>query len=144
MSPNINIVLLLTAVLMFFKLSKIIKEFSFVKLSNGKYQVVENDPILGNLNYQELIQYMKCRSKYADPRKEIISGKYWVFFNFFKSKLQFGCTETVTYTTHGDHNFLENLGPLVYRWEGPVSVSVFCPRSDYSRALKTIMYLRQM
>ncbi|XP_018321905.1 beta-1,4-glucuronyltransferase 1-like [Agrilus planipennis] len=53
------------------------------------------------------------------------------------------CYESVTYSTQGDLNFLDNLVPLVERWKGPVSVSVYAPGTDFLLALRTIQYLRE-
>ena len=64
-------------------------------------------------------------------------------YNYIRAERVFNCNETITYTTHGDPNFLHNLEPLLERWKGPVSVGVYAPGSDYLRALKSIFYLRQ-
>ena len=49
--------------------------------------------------------------------KETISGVFFfifVCFNLNSSKLQ--CNESITYTTHGGFEFLDNLEPLLQRW----------------------------
>ena len=53
------------------------------------------------------------------------------------------CNESVTYTTHGDVTFLDNLVPLAKRWDGPLSMAVYTPGSDYDAAMHSIAYLRQ-
>ena len=50
--------------------------------------------------------------------------------------------ESITYTTHSDATFLENLIPLTERWKGPVSIALYVPGSDYELALKEIAYYR--
>ena len=55
---------------------------------------------------------------------------------------KFKCNETVTYTTHCDHTFLDNLVPLLKRWQGPISVALYTPGSDYDDAMKAVSYYR--
>ena len=50
--------------------------------------------------------------------------------------------ESITYTTHSDATFLNNLIPLTERWKGPVSIAMYVPGSDYELALKEIAYYR--
>jgi len=40
-------------------------------------------------------------------------GKYWVLYNYVRAARLFNCNETITYTTHGDFTFLDNLEPLL-------------------------------
>jgi len=54
----------------------------------------------------------------------------------------FTWNESVTYTTHGDVTFLENLVPLSATWDGPISVAIYTPGSDFHLAVKSIRYLR--
>lgn len=49
----------------------------------------------------------------------------------------------MTYTTHGDVTFLDNVVPLVRRWDGPLSMAVYTPGTDYDHAIESIAYLRQ-
>lgn len=53
------------------------------------------------------------------------------------------CHETITYTTHGDLTFLDNLAPLVLRWMAPISMAVYCPGTDYQLALESVLHLRR-
>ena len=51
--------------------------------------------------------------------------------------------ESVTYTTHSDPTFiLANLIPLAERWQGPISLVIYAPGTDYDLALKAIAHLR--
>ena len=43
---------------------------------------------------------------------------------------------------HGDHTFLDNLIPLLKRWQGPISISLFTPGSDYIDAMLAVTYYR--
>lgn len=52
------------------------------------------------------------------------------------------CYESVTYTTHTDLTYLDNLVPVVERWKAPISVAIFTPSDDLQRAKKAIFYMR--
>ena len=76
----------------------------------------------------------------AKPKKSIRNGKYIVLYNYFRVRLfikytistwniiskminfqpkkTFNCLESITYTTHGEFHFMENLIPLLKRWQG--------------------------
>ena len=62
--------------------------------------------------------------------------------NFVKASSSFQCNESITFSTHGEFNFMDNLVPIVERWRGPVSVTVYAPGKDFSQAIKRISYLR--
>lgn len=46
----------------------------------------------------------------------------------------------MTYTTHSDPTFLENLIPLAKRWQGPISVAIYSPGSDFEMAINAVNY----
>lgn len=69
-------------------------------------------------------------------------NKYWVLYNYVRAEKVFNCNESLTYTTHGDFSFLDNLEPLLARWQGPISVSVYAPGSDLDDTLDSILYFR--
>ena len=50
--------------------------------------------------------------------------------------------ESVTYSTHSDPTFLANLIPLAERWQGPISVAIYAPGTDYDMTLEAIAHLR--
>lgn len=52
------------------------------------------------------------------------------------------CHETITYTTHGDLSFLDNLSDLVMRWEAPISFALYTPGADYDDAVESVLFLR--
>ena len=68
--------------------------------------------------------------------------KYWVLYNYVRAARQFNCDESITYTTHGEFRFLDNLEPLLERWQGPISVAVYAPGTDFQNTIHTILYLR--
>ena len=45
----------------------------------------------------------------------------------FKAKHTFEFLESITFTTHGEYIYLDNLIPLLRRWKGPLSMAVFAP-----------------
>lgn len=76
--------------------------------------------------------------RYNDQR-----GNYWVLYNYFQATKTFRCDKSVTYTTHAEWTFLDNLVPLLDRWQGPLSLALYSPGADFNDALKRIQYLRE-
>lgn len=70
-------------------------------------------------------------------------GSYWILNHYIPAEKAYRCNESITYTTHGDITFLDNIVPLTMRWDGPLSVAVYTPGSDYEAAIHSIAYLRQ-
>lgn len=52
------------------------------------------------------------------------------------------CWESVTYATHGDYTFLDNLEPLLERWRAPISIALYAPGTDFQPTLNSIKYVR--
>lgn len=69
-------------------------------------------------------------------------GDYWVLYNYVTAEKRFKCHESITYTTHADYSFMDNLVPLVERWKGPVSIAMHAPGSDFENTIDSIAYLR--
>ena len=44
-----------------------------------------------------------------------------------KAKKSFGSLESIVFTTHGEYVYLDNLIPLLQRWNGPVSMAIYAP-----------------
>ena len=70
-------------------------------------------------------------------------GSFWIMNHYVQGERKIRCNESITYTTHGDVTFLDNIVPLSERWDGPLSVAVYTPGTDYDIALNSIAYLRQ-
>ncbi|XP_058058639.1 beta-1,4-glucuronyltransferase 1-like [Anopheles bellator] len=68
-------------------------------------------------------------------------GGYYLLRNFVQAEEHVECYETVTYTTHGDYTFLDNLIPLLERWQAPVSVALYAPGDDLDRTVDLIRSL---
>lgn len=69
-------------------------------------------------------------------------GDYWVLYNYVPAERSFKCHETITYTTHADYSFMDNLVPLLEHWKGPVSLALHAPGADFKNTLDSIAYLR--
>ena len=104
------------------------------------HSVVENQTTIKPIDNQ-VADPIHCLEKDTRPRKAM-RGQYWVFYNYVPAQLQFKCNSTITYTTHCDHTFLDNLEPLLKRWQGPISVALYTPGSDYEDAIKAMSYYR--
>jgi len=89
-----------------------------------------------------LRQLLGCVERESAPRYGQ-RGDYWVLYNYVQAEERPGCADAITYTTHGDHTFLDNLVPLLERWQGPVSMSVYAPGTDWTMALAAIQHVRQ-
>jgi len=70
---------------------------------------------------------ISCNDKNLEPRVEHRSGNFWVFYNYIQAERKFQCNETITYTTHGDYTYLEDIEIILQRWQGPISVALFTP-----------------
>lgn len=89
----------------------------------------------------KLEDVVKCHDKSADPRTAQRSD-FWVLYNYVPATRKFRCHESVTYTTHADYTFLDNLVPLLERWQGPVSLAMHAPGTDFAPTLEAIRYAR--
>lgn len=89
-----------------------------------------------------LEEVIKCHDR-DQSHKTAQRGDFWVLYNYVTSSRTFKCYESVTYTTHADYTFLDNLEPLLERWQGPVSLALHAPGTDFNPTLETIQYLRE-
>ncbi|KAH8421167.1 hypothetical protein KR009_006992 [Drosophila setifemur] len=70
-------------------------------------------------------------------------GDFWVLRNYVRAEHgEIKCYESITYTTHADYTFLDNLVPLLERWNAPLSIAMHAPGSDFQPTLDSIRYLR--
>ena len=82
-----------------------------------------------------------CHEKSSEPRTAQ-RGDYWVLYNYVSMSSNVKCWESVTYTTHADYTFLDNLEPLLERWRAPVSIAMHAPGTDFQPTLDSIKYAR--
>ncbi|XP_055548670.1 beta-1,4-glucuronyltransferase 1-like isoform X2 [Wyeomyia smithii] len=79
-------------------------------------------------------------------------GNYWVLVNFLTPsgvtlngeryrREPVKCYETITYTTHGDYSFLDNIIPLLERWEAPLSLALYAPGDEVKAAIDALRWL---
>ncbi|CAH1999352.1 unnamed protein product [Acanthoscelides obtectus] len=70
-------------------------------------------------------------------------GDYWVLYNYVRADRRHHCYDSITYTTHADYSFLDNLVPLLERWQGPISIALHAPGTDFEYTIESIAYLRE-
>ena len=69
---------------------------------------------------------------------------YTIVTNFVTSRRELSCEDLyITYTSHGDFRYLDNLVPVVERWQGPVSLALYIPNNDVYATLERILYMRE-
>lgn len=61
-----------------------------------------------------LRELLGCQDK-TNRRRIAQRGDYWVLYNYVPARRWFRCDESITYTTHADFTFLDNLEPLLDR-----------------------------
>lgn len=61
-----------------------------------------------------LRELLGCQDK-SNRRRIAQRGDYWVLYNYVPARKWYRCDESITYTTHADFTFLDNLEPLVER-----------------------------
>lgn len=69
-------------------------------------------------------------------------SEYCVVSNFIRAKRSVGPAESVTLTTQGTAEFLRHIEEVCRRWQGPVSLAVYAPGTDYEVAGRWVAYLR--
>jgi len=89
-------------------------------------------------SYSSTIKLLSVHDSHLGQR-----GNYWVFYNYVRGEKVLGDFESVTYSTHSDFTFLDNLEPLLERWMGPVSISLYSPGSDFNETTRRIAFLRE-
>ncbi|XP_068083100.1 beta-1,4-glucuronyltransferase 1-like [Anabrus simplex] len=94
-----------------------------------------------NQEVRSIEEVIKCNDKTVEPRTAQRSD-FWVLYNYVPAKRKYRCFETITYTTHADYTFLDNLKPLLERWQGPVSLAMHAPGTDFKPTLAAIRYAR--
>ncbi|XP_015428778.1 PREDICTED: beta-1,4-glucuronyltransferase 1 [Dufourea novaeangliae] len=88
-----------------------------------------------------LKEAVPCNEKSLEPRRAQ-RGDYWVLYNYVPMSIALRCWESVTYTTHADYTFLDNLEPLLERWRAPISIAMHAPGTDFPATLDAIKYSR--
>lgn len=108
-------------------------------LVSAGVNVTSSDLLKSKPSLQDVIQCNDVTPTFSTAQR----GDYWVLYNYIMAEKKFHCWESITYTSHADHTFLDNLVPVLDRWQGPVSLALYTPGSDFEDTLKTIKYLRE-
>lgn len=109
-------------------------------ITTSDYVVTTPENTSKTLN-ERLKELLKCHDRPMMPRMQQ-RGDYWVLYNYIRADDRHECYDSITYTTHADYTFMDNLVPLVERWQGPISIAMHAPGSDFQATLNTIKYLR--
>lgn len=91
---------------------------------------------------ERLRSLLKCHDHDYKP-VTLQRGDFWVLQNYVRAEHgELKCHETITYTTHADYTFLDNLIPLLDRWNAPISIALHAPGTDFAPTVNSIKYLR--
>ncbi len=82
-------------------------------------------------------------SAQTKPSQGFIGSEFVVLYNHIQANKSYGPMDTVTLVTQGDYSFMDNLGPLIERWQAPISLAVFAPGTDYEIAMKHAHYYKR-
>ncbi|XP_058819198.1 beta-1,4-glucuronyltransferase 1-like [Topomyia yanbarensis] len=97
------------------------------------------------VNQSQLMEQLRslydCKSVDDSYRIEQ-RGNFWVLKNFITPDREqpLRCYETITYTTHADYRFLENIVPLLERWQAPISIAVYAPGEEFDLAIEALRF----
>ena len=97
---------------------------------------------VGNENSKTVLCKGRLNTWLSNQRISSRNANYLVLYNYFKAEKSYECLQSITFTTHGEFQFMENLIPLIEKWQGPLSVAVFAPGKDFERSYKIIEYYR--
>ena len=71
-------------------------------------------------------------------------GKTYVILeNYIRAMKSFNGSSSITLTTQATSDFMHHAVELCKRWDGPISLAVFCPGVEFSMALILIKFMRQ-
>ncbi|ALC38801.1 CG9171 [Drosophila busckii] len=91
---------------------------------------------------ERLRSLLNCYERDYD-QQTLQRGDFWVLQNYVRADHgELKCHESITYTTHADYTFLDNLVPLLERWNAPISIAMHAPGTDFQPTLDSIKYLR--
>lgn len=119
------------------KAEKVLEALNLVSFNESSSN--KGDPELTILN--KVREVTKCLDKPLLPKIQQ-RGDYWVLYNYVMAERRHKCHESITYTTHADYSFLDNVVPLSERWRGPISIALHAPGNDFQPTLDSIAYLR--
>lgn len=69
-------------------------------------------------------------------------GRYVVLKNYIRGALQANSHKTITFASAATFTDVSHAPEICSRWQGPMSISVYAPGSDFKKALRKILHLR--
>ncbi|XP_049822908.1 beta-1,4-glucuronyltransferase 1-like [Aethina tumida] len=111
-------------------------------LIKKKFKVCDVVPVLKISHEDPSTRIIECNDQILKPSIKQ-RGAFWVLYNYVRARRNFRCDESITLTAPADFRFLDNVAPLVQRWQGPISIALHAPGFDLSITLKSIAYLRK-
>lgn len=111
-------------------------------LIKKKIKICDVVPVLKISHEDPSTRIIECNDQILKPAIKQ-RGAFWVLYNYVRARRNFRCDESITLTAPADFRFLDNVAPLVQRWQGPISIALHAPGFDLSRTLKSIAYLRK-
>ncbi|XP_017047263.1 beta-1,4-glucuronyltransferase 1 [Drosophila ficusphila] len=91
----------------------------------------------------KLKKFVSCEDRDYLPKNGIYKD-YWVLENYIMAEHgPLSCFSNVTYTSHSDYTYLDNVVPLLERWRSPLSLAIYAPGSDFEPTVNSILYLLQ-
>lgn len=122
-----------------FKLLPVPESTDHLLQAKNEVKIIPSATTLSALN--EVREVTRCTDRQLEPKIQQ-RGDYWVLYNYVRATKSHKCHESITYTTHADYSFMDNLVPLLERWQGPISIALHAPGTDFENTLESIAYLR--
>lgn len=72
-----------------------------------------------------------------------LSDRYVTISNYIRAMKSFNFNASITLTTQATSEFMYHTLELCKRWDGPISVAVYCPGPELQVAITLIKYMRQ-
>lgn len=93
----------------------VIEEQNLIVTEEVPPELPRDETVLDGATLAKLRDILKCKDKPFEQSTRQ-RGEFWVLYNFVKADHgEMGCEESLTYTTHGDFTFMDNLVPLLER-----------------------------
>jgi len=109
----------------------------------------QNDNLLKEKSIISKISELNDKTVDSNSNEDMIwwstetRGNYSVLKNYIPSDEKPDYNRSVTLTTQGTYEFLYHIEILCKRWDGHLSVGVYCPGDDFKVAVNLIYYLRE-
>ncbi|CAG0912605.1 unnamed protein product [Notodromas monacha] len=95
-----------------------------------------------NLVAEPIFRASAVRPVSTDPRHRQ-HGRFSILYNYIPADAFARFDEhLITYTTHGEFPFMENVPFLCKRWAAPVSMALYVPGTDFQVTMDSILHAR--